>query len=133
MSKDLIMVYPAVFKPEEEGGYFINFPDLEGVFTGINEDNIAFGMKMASEVLGLMLSEFIQNGTSFNDPSPVNSIEHDEDSFVTLVAVDVSKYFEKDKLVKKTLSIPSWVDERGKKLGINFSALLTKAILETVE
>ena len=52
---------------------------------------------------------------------------------MTLVAVDVSQYFEKDKLVKKKLSIPKWVDERGKKLGVNFSASLTQAILETTE
>lgn len=133
MSKNLIMAYPAIFKPEKEGGYFIEFPDLDGVYTGINEDDIPFGMEMASEALGIMLSEFIQNGKKFNDPSAVNDIKHDDDSFVTLVAVDVAKYFEKDKLVKKTLSIPKWVDERGKKLGLNFSALLTKAVLETSE
>lgn len=92
MFKDLIAVYPAIFKPEKEGGYFIDFPDLEGVFTGINENDVAFGMQMASEVLGLMLSEFIKNGTKFNDPSPVNSVAHDEDSFVTLVVTDIKKY-----------------------------------------
>lgn len=133
LSKSLVMAYPAIFKQEEEGGYFIEFPDLDGVYTGINEDDIPFGLEMASEALGIMLSEFIQNGKKFNEPSPVNAIEHDKNSFVTLVAVDVAKYFEKDKLVKKTLSIPAWVDERGKKLGLNFSALLTKAVLETSE
>ena len=122
MSKDLVMAYPAVFKPEKEGGYFIEFPDLDGVYTGISENDIPFGMEMASEVLGMMLSEFIQNGEKFNSPSPINTIKHSEKEFVTLVVVDVEKYFEKDKLVKKTLSIPKWVDERGKKLGVNYNS-----------
>lgn len=133
MSKKLMMAYPAIFRAEETGGYYIEFPNLKGVYTGISENDLPLGLEMASEVLGIMLSEFIQNGEKFNAPSPINMIKHKESEFVTLVAVDVSQYFEKDKLVKKKLSIPKWVDERGKKLGVNFSALLTQAILETTE
>lgn len=33
-------VYPAIFTSEEDGGYSIVFPDIEGCFTGsINEEN----------------------------------------------------------------------------------------------
>ncbi|MEY8737074.1 type II toxin-antitoxin system HicB family antitoxin [Lactobacillus sp. AN1001] len=115
MFTKLMMAYPAIFRAEENGGYYIEFPDLEGVYTGISENDLPLGLEMASEVLGIMLSEFIQNGEKFNAPSPINMIKHKETEFVALVAVDVSQYFEKDKLVKKTLSIPKWVDERGKK------------------
>ena len=43
-------IYPAIFTPEKEGGYYIHFPDIDNCFTC--GDDIEDGMLMAEDALG---------------------------------------------------------------------------------
>lgn len=124
----LLVAYPAIFHPEETGGYFIEFPDVDGAFTGINEDNLAFGLEMAEEVLGMVLADYVENGEELPKASSIQEIEATTKDMVTLVKVDMEKYFKDFTPVKKTLSIPKWADDMGKRAGINYSRLLTDAL-----
>lgn len=126
----LYLVYPAIFTPETNGGYLIEFPDIQGAFTGINTDNISYGIEMAEEALGLTLADYIESGDSINSPSKIDKLKVPDGSFATLIRANVSKYLDNDKLVKKTLTIPLWADRKAKKLKLNFSSLLTNAILQ---
>ena len=125
----LLKVYPAIFTPEEEGGYLIEFPDVESAYTGINEDDIPFGMSMAEEVLGMVLSGYIERNESLPLPSPINSLEAPSGGFVTFVKVDLNDYLKDNTPVKKTLMIPKWVNDLGNRCGVYFSKLLTNAIV----
>lgn len=125
----MIVAYPAVFTPEEKGGYFIDFPDIQGAYTGIDKDDISYGMEMASEVLGMVVADYLEHGDKLNQPTPINKINHNEEEFVTLVTADISQYLENQELVKKTLTIPKWANQKAIRENINFSALLTNAIL----
>lgn len=49
-------MYPAVFTPEEDEKYSINFPDLEGCYTC--GDDLIDGLYMASDVLYMVLREY---------------------------------------------------------------------------
>lgn len=100
----MVVAYPAIFTPEENGGYLIEFPDIQGAFTGINNDDLGYGMEMASEVLGLTVADYLESGDDLNKPTAVNKVKHEKDSFVTLVSTDVSKYLNNQKLVKKTVN-----------------------------
>ncbi|MBO0462002.1 MULTISPECIES: type II toxin-antitoxin system HicB family antitoxin [unclassified Enterococcus] len=128
LSEPLAKTYPAIFKPEEDGGYFIEFPDIQGAYTGINENDISYGIAMAEEVLGMVLADYIEHGDSLPEPTPINQISIETDSFTTLIRVDVAKYLKDTELIKKTLTIPRWADTLGKRAGINFSVLLTESI-----
>lgn len=55
-----------------------------------------------------------------------------DDSFITLIRVDVVKYLKDTELVKKTLTIPKWADALGKRAGVNFSVLLTESVADKV-
>jgi Uncharacterized conserved protein len=125
----LLVAYPAIFHPEENGGYFIEFPDIDGAFTGINENNLAFGLEMAEEVLGMVLADYIESAEKIPEPSTIANVEKTTNDLVTLVKVDMEKYFKDISPIKKTLSIPKWADEMGKRSGVNFSRLLTDAIV----
>ena len=60
----LYLVYPAIFTPETNGGYLIEFPDIQGAFTGINTDNISYGIEMAdrkAKKLKLNFSSLLTN------------------------------------------------------------------------
>jgi len=125
----LLKAYPAVFIPEEEGGYFIKFPDLQGAYTGIHEDDIAFGISMAEEALGLTLADCIEDADFIPPPTPINELTAPSGGFVTMIKVDLEAYLKDTTPVKKTLIIPKWVNELGNRCGVNFSKLLTKAII----
>lgn len=124
----MLRAYPAVFHPEEKGGYYIEFPDLEDTFTGINENDVAFGVSMAEEVLGLMLADRVESGQDLPTPTDISKLKAPEGGLVTLVKVDLQQFFKDMTPVKKTLTIPTWANELGLRQGINFSHLLTTAI-----
>lgn len=124
----LAKAYPAIFHKEENGGYFIDFPDLQGAYTGINEDDNAYGIAMAEEVLGMVLADMIEHNDPLPDPTPINEIDIEAPSFVTLIRVDVEKYFKDNTMVRKSLTIPQWAEDLGQRAGINFSQVLTDAI-----
>ncbi|GFH41448.1 type II toxin-antitoxin system HicB family antitoxin [Lactococcus insecticola] len=123
----LTKTYPAIFTHDEEG-YFIEFPDLQGAYTGINNKDLSLGIAMAEEVLGMVLADRVENGEELPMPTDINKVKSEEDGFVTLIKVDMEKYFHDETLVKKTLTIPKWADDTAKRSGLNFSRLLTEAI-----
>lgn len=125
----LSVAYPFIFRKEEDGGYFIESVDISGAYTGINEDDIAYGILMAQEVLGMTLADMIESGESLPTPTPIEKIS-EKNGFVTMIAVNVEDYIRDMTLVKKTLSIPKWANDLGTRLEINFSKVLTDAISE---
>ncbi len=125
----MLFIYPAIFHKENES-YWVEFPDLEGCQTygsTLNET-----MEFAQEALAAYLLTLFEDNLPIVQPSELSSISHDEDSFVTLVTCDINQY--KDtKAVKKTLTIPSWLNERALSMGINFSQVLQEALLIKIQ
>jgi len=52
---------------------------------------------------------------------------------VSYVSSDVSKYRKKTRAVKKTLTIPEWLNEEAEKNHINFSSVLQKALMDELQ
>ena len=123
-------VYPAVFTAEDTGGYSVNFPDLENCFTC--GDDMADALEMAEDVLALTLFEYERDGKAIPTPSDPKSIKLDEDEFVTIVSADTLYYQRKfnSKAIKKTLSIPDWLNDLATAAHINFSKALQEALAE---
>ena len=123
-------VYPAVFTPEEDGGYSIIFPDLEGCFTC--GDDLIDGMQMAEDVLALALYGYEKDDREIPIPSKRESIKLQGKEFVNYVACDTMEYRKRynNKAVKKTLSIPAWLNEKACSMNINFSQVLQEALMK---
>ena len=123
-------VYPAIFTPEEEGGFSINFPDLEGCYT--EGDDLTDGMEMAKDVLALVLYGYETEKKELPVPSPLSAFKISEGAFVNYVACDTMVYRKmyNNKAVKKTLTIPEWLNEEATALGVNFSQVLQSALME---
>lgn len=121
-------VYPAIFTPEEGGSYSIRFPDLENCFT--SGEPLADGMAMAADALCLVLYDMEENGTEIPDASDLKSVQVEGNEFVTLISCDTLEYrkFFNNKAVKKTLSIPAWLNTMAERQGVNFSMVLQKAL-----
>lgn len=121
-------VYPAIFTPEEGGSYSIRFPDLENCFT--SGESLADGMAMAADALCLVLYDLEETGAAIPAPSDLKSVQAEGNEFVTLIGCDTLEYrkFFNNKAVKKTLSIPAWLNTMAERQGVNFSMVLQKAL-----
>ncbi|MCD8147532.1 MAG: type II toxin-antitoxin system HicB family antitoxin [Clostridiales bacterium] len=121
--------YPAIFTKEEEG-YSIRFPDLESCYTSAADVNE--GIEMAKDALCLTLYWMEKDGETIPAPSGVNDVQHESGEFVSLVGCDTDWYrrFYDSKAVKKTLTIPSWLNDLAESNGINFSGVLQEALKE---
>ena len=124
----MTLVYPAIFHREDDT-FWVEFPDLEGCHTYGNTINEA--MECAQEALFGYLISVMESGIEIPLPSECKEIECDADSFVTLVSCCINNYGNK-RAVKKTLTIPAWLNERAEALNINFSQLLQDALLARI-
>ena len=125
----MLFVYPAIFHREDET-YWVEFPDLEGCQTyggTLNET-----MACAQEALAGYLLTLLEENRELVPPSDVSAVSPDGDSFVTLVTCDINQY-QDTKAIKKTLTIPAWLNERAVSMGINFSQVLQEALMTKIQ
>jgi len=122
-----LLAYPASFSPTGGGAYGIYFPDLE-----INTDGTSMlhALDMAQDALALTLCGLEDIGRPFPQVSSPQNIPVPAGGFVSMVVTDVGTYRAQhdQKLVKKTLNIPQWLNTRAEAEGINFSQVLASAI-----
>ena len=123
--------YPAIFHPAEEGGFWISFPDLPECLTEGN--NMEQAYEMAVDALGLALTCREAENETIPIPSEPAAISV-EDGFLVVIEFDMAAYKRRtnSRAVKKTLSIPEWMNEEAIQLGINFSQLLQEALLQKI-
>lgn len=126
------LFYPALFHKAEEGGFWISFPDIPECLT--EGDNMDDAYNMAIDALGLCLADMEKNNIPFPTPSPVDKITVDADALLVVIEFDMLAYKKRtsSKSVKKTLTIPAWLNEQAIQLNINFSQVLQDALIEKV-
>lgn len=124
--KNQLTVFPAIFTFDGTC-YNVNFIDLEGCSTF--GDSIQNAYTMAQDALGLYLDDL----TNFPQPTlDISNIPLKSNQFVSFVSIDMYEYRKKfnNKSVKKTLSIPAWLNYLAEKNNINFSQALQETLKE---
>lgn len=124
--------YPAIFTPETDGSYSILFPDLEGCFTC--GDDLADAMLMAEDALALVLYGYEHDCRPIPVPSKPSAFHLSDGEFVNFISCDTLEYRKRfnTKAVKKTVSIPEWLNEAASAMNINFSQALQDALMQKV-
>ena len=125
-------VFPAIITPED-GGYIVTFPDIENCFT--QGEDLCDAMEMAHDVLNLMLMTMEDDKAEIPTASAADVLPCGEGSIVTLINADTAEYRKKygNHAVKKTLSIPAWLNTLAEQKGVNFSATLQEALRAKLE
>ena len=122
-------VYTAVFTPEEKGMYSVNFPDLESCYTCGGD--LTEAIRMAEDALAFTLYGYEKEKRRIPTPSPMKTVAVSGDAFVNLVSCDTIRYQKRNnRAVKKTLSIPEWLNELATAAEINFSQVLQEALVK---
>jgi antitoxin HicB len=127
MSKHL---YPAVFTEEKDGGYSVTFPDFQGCFS--EGDTLEEAYEMAFDALGLYLQDEDIKNFEYPKASNPKEIKTLENEVIVMVEFDIMEYLKKhsNRAVKKTLSIPEWLNDIAVRENVNFSQTLQNAIIE---
>ena len=120
-------VYAALFEPAEEGGYNVSVPDVPGCFTC--GDTMAESISMAEGALSMMLASYEDDGQPIPPARTIKELEI-KNGFTSYILADTDQWRRKynNRAVKKTLSIPSWLNEKAEKAGVNFSQVLKDAL-----
>lgn len=134
----MLSIYPAIFYKEKDG-YSVIFPDLNYLSTC--GENLNDAMEMAIDCL----AGYLYTAKLDDDKLPMPSIIDDihpidianiigfdgKDSFINLISVDLEDYAKThfNKSVKKTLTIPEWLNREATKKNINFSKVLQEALI----
>jgi len=117
-------VYPAVFS-KEENGYFVKFPDINPCYT--EGATLEEAVIMAKDVLESRIEVALERGELLPTPSDIDALNGDK---VMLIVGDVENIKSQTRFVKKTLSIPYWLNAAAEQQHINFSGVLQEALKE---
>ena len=114
--------YPAIFHPEEMG-YSVFIPDIHGCST--QGDTMDEAVEMAKDAIGLML-EGCGEAPQASKPS---DLPLEGEDFVVIISYNPAEYTRKNnRAVKKTLSLPAWLNEAAEAAHLNFSGVLQEAL-----
>ena len=121
-----IYFYPAIFQVEEDG-YSVFVPDIPGCMT--QGDTMEEALAMVQEAIGLMLEDVAP--ADYPSASLPQDLVLEKDQFALMVPFDKLAYDKKynAKAVKKTLSVPKWLDTLATEHNVNFSNILQNALM----
>ena len=123
-------VYPAIFTPDE-GNILVSVPDLPGLHTFGN--SMADALFMAQDAIEMWLWDAENKGEAIPPASSQKTIIKTCESpnqLVSMVAADTDEYRRQNdtRSVKKTLSIPAWLNHQAEKANAPFSQILQQGL-----
>jgi len=115
-------------------GYSVIVPDFEKVGYGCFTEGDSFeeACEMAFDAIGLCLEDLIENDKELPIASKPEDIQKGGKDFVVPIVFDMKKYVKENKarMVKKTLTIPEWLNDMAEKKNVNFSLVLRNALVD---
>ncbi len=125
-------LFPACFRHIEGGSWSVDFPDLPGCVTA--GDTLEEALSMAREALSLHLYGMLEDGDAIPESSDPTRVDPGENAFVAPVEglPDLARDEIRNRAVKKTLTIPAWLNEAAEARRVNFSQVLKEALIERV-
>lgn len=140
----MIVAYPVIFT-EIDTNILIEVPDLE-ILTEANEEGkpkgtITDAIKMVRDAIGILCIDMEDNREEIKSSSLMENINIENSTFggegksiVSMVDVDLSEYRRKidTKVVRKNVSLPSWLNYEADKAGINVSRVLQEALINVL-
>lgn len=116
----MLFTYPAILHKEADG-YWAEFLDLEGCVT--QGDTLAEVIYNCQDALNGYIYTCLKHELVIPEPTEIISEER-----ITYVQTDVD-LMRDSKCVKKTLTIPEWLNKRAESKGVNFSKVLQEALV----
>ena len=117
-------VYPAIFHKNEDESYTIMYPDLQRCIS--EGKTLGTAMYMAQSALTQWIGYLADNKQDIPKASSVQEVKTSAGKFVNLIRADVKD----GRAVKRTFSIPKWMDDKVIQSGLSLSRVLQEALRE---
>lgn len=117
-------VYPAIFHENEDKSFTILFPDLPGCIS--EGKNLANAIYMAQSALSQWMEYSIDKSLEIPSPSNLQDIKTEKCEFVNLVRAEAKD----GRAVRRTVSIPKWMDDKVIESGLSLSRVLQDALMQ---
>lgn len=115
-------IYPAIFEQNNDGSYTIIFPDLPGCIS--EGKSLANAIDMAQSALTQWIEYLLEEKENIPDPSQTKKLNILDNQFVNFVRADIRD----NRAVRRTVSIPGWLDTKANDAGISLSKILQDAL-----
>ena len=124
------LFYPAIFHKAQEGGFVVTFPDIPECMT--QGDDMSQAYEMAFDALGLAITSREKSCKKIPQATMPCDLHIQDGEFCAVIEFDMLAYKKRtnSRAVKKTLSIPEWLNEEATAQGINFSQVLQEALMQ---
>lgn len=120
-------VYPAIFRANDDGSYSITYPDLPGCIS--EGKSLANAMFMAQSALTQWIEYLADKKEALPKASYVKDVNTDDGEFATLIRADAKD----GRAVKRTVSIPKWMDDKVSETGLSLSRVLQDALSQRLQ
>ena len=120
-------VYPTIFE-DDDGKIGVTVPDIPHCHTF--GDNMADAIEMAKDCIEMMLASYEDDGQAIPPASKINKIK--TRGTVSYILVDTDEWRKEfdGRAIKKTLSIPAWLNTKAERASVNFSQTLQDALCQ---
>jgi len=125
--------YTATFERDSSDFWFVNFPDLEGCAT--NAKTLEEAIIQAQNILGDYMAIIERDGTPIPEATPYEKVTVAEGVVVQriVVAMQGARKRWEDRAVNRMVTLPAWLDEKGREANLNFSQLLQAAVAKELK
>ena len=117
-------VYPAIFHKNEDESYTVVYPNLPGCIS--EGKTLGNAMYMAQSALTQWIGYLADEKQDIPKSSSVEKVKASAGEFVNLIRADVKD----GRAVKRTVSIPKWMDDKVAQSGLSLSRVLQDALSE---
>ena len=117
-------IYPAIFEQNGDGSYTITFPDLPGCIS--EGKSLSNAMDMAQKALTQWIEYLLDEKELIPEPRDIKKIIPANNQFVNLVQAQIRD----NRAVRRTVSIPGWLDAKATEAGLSLSKILQDALKE---
>jgi len=117
-------VYPAIFHKNEDESYTIVYPDLPGCIS--EGKTLGNAMYMAQSALTQWIGYLSDKKQDIPKASSVEEVKTSTGEFVNFIRADVKD----GRAIKRTVSIPKWMDDKVVQSGLSLSRVLQDALSE---
>ncbi len=126
MERAATYTYVAVFTAEADGGFSVRFPQLDGCYT--QGDTFEDARREAIDAMSLHLYGMEQDGEDI--PEASMNFETEEGEMLVPITAWMTPFRDQmeNRAIKKTLTIPAWLNDAAEKRGVNYSQILQSAL-----
>lgn len=124
--------YPAIFHTTDKGGFWVSFPDFPDCM--IQGNNWEEAYTKSADALNMAISEILNSKKELPNATLPMDLKIQQGDISFIIEFDLMRYkkMHNNKAVKKTLTIPEWLNEACIEQNINFSQVLQEALIEQI-